>query len=602
MMPLPYLDPARPVDERVDDLLARMTLEDKAGQLFQTMISTQGGADHRVDLPSSEEYIQKRRMTHFNALASPRTAREFAQWHNDLQALAADTGLGIPVTISSDPRHAFTENPGAALAAGPFSQWPEPLGLAALRDERVMEEFADTVRREYLAVGIRVALHPQVDLMTEPRWARAVQTFGEDAGLSARLAAAYIRGLQGTGDVARERGESGEFGPRSVSAMVKHFPGGGPQLDGEDPHFAYGREQVYPGGAYEDHLAPFLLAVAAGVRQVMPYYGMPVGLTIDGEPVEPVGFGFNRQILTGQLRERLGFDGIVCTDWGLVTDSEVGGVPFPARAWGVEHLDRAGRVEMILHAGADQLGGEACPEIVVELVESGRVPETRVDRSVRRLLREKFLLGLFDEARYVDADAADSIVGSAPHRRAGWRTQAQSVTVLTQSDEVPLPLAPGTRVYLESAMSGVTDASGLTLVSRSEEADVVIARLSAPYEERGPGFDGFFHAGSLDFPQGIHDQVRTLAEHSRVLLAFDLDRPAILTPLIENAEAMVVTYGASDTALLAALAGRVDAVGKLPFDLPRSMDAVVASRSDVAFDTVDPVFRFGHGLSSDRDG
>ena len=108
-----------------------------------------------------------------------------------------------------------------------------------------MEEFGDTARREYLAVGIRVALHPMADLATEPRWARIVGTFGEDAELVGRLTAAYIRGFQGE-----------TLGPHSVACMVKHFPGGGPQKDGEDPHFSYGREQVYPGDNLEYHLAP----------------------------------------------------------------------------------------------------------------------------------------------------------------------------------------------------------------------------------------------------------------------------------------------------------------------------------------------------------
>jgi len=112
--------------------------------------------------------------------------------------------------------------------------------------------------------------------------------------------------------------------------MTKHFPGGGPQLDGEDPHFDYGREQVYPGGNLEYHVRPFAAVIAAGGAQVMPYYGMPVGTEL-----EPVGFGFNRGVITGMLRERLRFDGIVCTDWGLINDGVIMGQPMPARAWGL---------------------------------------------------------------------------------------------------------------------------------------------------------------------------------------------------------------------------------------------------------------------------
>ena len=144
--------------------------------------------------------------------------------------------------------------------AGPFSEWPESVGLAAIGDEALVERFGDIARQEYTAVGIRVALHPQIDLATEPRWARQLQTFGEDADLTSELGAAYIRGFQGSA-----------FGEGSVSTMTKHFPGGGPQKDGEDPHFAYGREQVYPGVRFAEHLEPFNALLAAGTLQRMPY-------------------------------------------------------------------------------------------------------------------------------------------------------------------------------------------------------------------------------------------------------------------------------------------------------------------------------------------
>ena len=200
------------------------------------------------------------------------------------------------------------------------------------------------------------------------------------------------------------------LGRESVACMTKHFPGGGPQLDGEDPHFPYGREQVYPGGNSEYHLIPFAAAIEAGTAQVMPYYGMPVGTDH-----EEVGFGFNHGVITGLLRDRYGFDGVVCSDWGLLTDAVIDGVVWPARAWGVEHLSTAERALKALAAGVDQFGGEACPEVVVDLVRSGRIDEERIDASVRRLLRDKFRLGLFDDP-YVDARAPQTSSAS----RSSW--------------------------------------------------------------------------------------------------------------------------------------------------------------------------------------
>lgn len=585
----PWLDASLPVDERVELLLAAMTVEEKAGLFFQTMITMgEDGelaeADPVFGLPSNREYVLEKGMTHFNLLGVAPTAGAIARWHNTLQELAASTRLGIPVTISTDPRHSFTENPGTAMLAGPFSQWPDALGLAATRDAALVERFGDIARQEYTAVGIRVALHPQVDLATEPRWSRALQTFGEDAELSGELGAAYIRGFQ--------NGES--FGPGAVAAMVKHFPGGGPQKDGEDPHFAYGREQVYPGGQFELHLKPFEAAFEAGVRQVMPYYGMPVGTEH-----EEVGFGFNKSVLTGLLRERYGFDGIVCTDWGLVNDAAIFGQPFPARAWGVEHLTPAERVEKILDAGADQFGGESCPELLVELVAQGRVTEERLDVSARRLLREKFLLGLFENP-YVDAEAADTIVGSAEFRAEGDAAQRASITVL--SNRAPadraaaLPFARGAKLYVEGIASEVAAAYG-EVVGSPAEADVAILRLQAPFEQRDTTFENFFHAGSLEFPGDVLAHIAEVAAAVPTVVDVFLDRPAILGPVVETAHAVVGNWGASGAALLDVLSGVAPAQGKLPFDIPSSMAAVEASRPDVPFDTAEPLFRFGHGLS-----
>ncbi|MGH1525234.1 glycoside hydrolase family 3 protein [Leifsonia sp. L25] len=583
-----FRDASLPLDERVENLLGQMTLEEKAGLFFQTMITigdggTVAGPNPLFGIADSAEMIRDRHMTHFNVFGAAGSAAEMAEWHNRVQEVAASTRLGIPVTLSTDPRHSFSDNPGAAIMAGPFSQWPETLGLAAIGDEELVERFADIARQEYTAVGIRVALHPQIDLATEPRWARQVATFGEDADLTSRLGAAYIRGFQGA-----------ELGPDSVATMTKHFPGGGPQKDGEDPHFPYGREQVYPGGEFETHLKPFEAAFEAGTSQIMPYYGMPVGTEY-----EEVGFGFNKSVVTGLLRERYGFDGIVCTDWGLLSDAEIAGQPFPARAWGVEHLSTRERMAKVLDAGADQFGGEAIPELLIDLVRSGELPEERLDTSARRLLREKFRLRLFD-APTVDPARAAEVVGNAEFVAAGEAAQRASVTLLkneaTRLGERLLPLARGTKVFVRGfdpeAVAGYA-----TVVATPEEADVALVRLHAPYEQRSTMFENFFHAGSLDFPQEAIDDVLAIARAVPTVLEVFLDRPAILTPFAGEVRAIAVDFGASSAALLDVLFGEAAPQGRLPMDLPSSMAAVVENRPDVPFDTADPLYRFGHGLS-----
>ncbi|WP_199551046.1 glycoside hydrolase family 3 protein [Streptomyces sp. N35] len=579
----PYQDPARSVDERVDDLLARMTLEEKAGLLFHTVLPmhpdgrpVQLGDEAFVPADTTGA-IRSKLMSHFNLFGTA-APRQMAQWHNTVQELAAGTRLGIPVTVSTDPRHSFTTHLGASMSAGAFSAWPEPTGLAAVRDPELVRRFADIARREYLAVGLRVALHPQIDLATEPRWSRQSATFGADAVLTAELVQAYILGFQG------ER-----LGADSVATMVKHFPGGGPQKDGEDPHFAHGKEQIYPGGMREYHLAPFKAAIAAGASQMMPYYGQPIGTDW-----EEVGFGFNRGVVTGLLRERLGFEGIVCTDWGLLTDHEIFGEPHPARAWGVEHLTVAERTAKALEAGADQFGGEECPEVVVELVRSGRIGEERIDGSVRRLLREKFVLGLFEKP-YVDPELAEEIVGSSEFRGAGDTAQRRSLTVLVNRDRTLPVKTPRPKLYVDGIDTDVAAQYG-ELVGDPAEADLAVLRLHAPYEVRENRFEALFHSGRLDFTEEELKPVLGLLDTVATIVFLHLERPAVVPEIAERCAALIADYGASDTALLDVAFARARAEGRLPFELPRSMAAVERSRPDVPHDTADPLFAYGAGL------
>ncbi len=562
-----------------------MTLEEKAALLFHPMIGMAAdgelaAADDEYGLLSAVEMVRQRGITHFNLVGTGSPA-QLATWHNRLQELAAGTRLGIPVTVSTDPRHARSQNPGTAELAGAFSQWPEPLGLAATRDPDLVTGFADAVRREYLAVGLRVALHPQADVATEPRWPRVFGTFGEDPRLTATLVAAYIRGLQGN-----------RLGPASVSAMTKHFPGGGPEWRGEDAHFRYGRDQVYPGGRRAEHLEPFRAAVRAGTSQMMTGYGLPVGA---GLP--ELGFSFNKEVVTGVLRRQLGFDGVVCADWGVLTDAWFRGQARPARAWGLERLTPAQRAAAALDAGIDQFGGEARPDLVVGLVRGGIVSERRIDESARRLLREKFTLGLFDNA-YVDPDNAARTVGGAGLRAAGLAAQRACVTLLKNAESgsaAHLPLRRGTRVYAEGMSTRELCRIG-TAVASPRDADVAILRVQAPYEHRAGTVEAYFHAGSLEFPEEQLRHLFAITDTVPTIVDIYLDRPAVVPELAARAAALVATFAVSDEALLDVLGGAAQPRGRLPFDLPRSMDSVRAARPDVPFDTADPLFPYGYGL------
>lgn len=578
----PYEDPRRPVEERVEDLLGQMTLEEKTGLMFQTMIgmNKDGTILEKTGLwpmPQTSDMLARRLMNHFNLLFGS-DPRHMAEWHNRIQKMAERTRLGIPVTLSTDPRHSFSQNPLASLGGGSFSQFPEPTGLAATRDADLVQEFGDIARQEYLAVGIRLALHPMADLATEPRWARVNGTFGEDADLAAQMTAAYLRGFQGE-----------TLGKESVACMTKHFPGGGPQMDGEDAHFHYGREQVYPGNNFDYHLKPFEAAFQAGTAQIMPYYGMPVGT-----PLEEVGFGFNKDVITGLLRGKYGFDGVVCTDWGLLTSLWIfGREVFPARAWGVEHLSRLERAQKALDAGVDQFGGEDCPEVIVQLVREGKVSEERIDQSVRRLLRDKFRLGLFDNP-YVDVEAAEKIVGKPAFRRAGELAQRKSI-VLLKNEKQTLPLKNGLKIYVENLKPERVRQFG-QVVENVAQADIAILRLNAPYEKRKGLAEGWFHAGELDFKEPEKGRILNILERVPSIVDIYLERPAVIPEIAEKSAALLANFGASDEAVLDVIFGRFEPQGKLPFELPASMEAVRKQKADLPHDSENPLFPFGHGL------
>jgi beta-glucosidase len=234
----------------------------------------------------------------------------------------------------------------------------------------------------------------------------------------------------------------------------------------------------------EYHLIPFKAAIAAGARQMMPYYSRPMGTKY-----EEVASGFNKGLITDLLKTEMGFKGIVVSDWGLITDGIIAGQDMPARAWGAEDLTELQRAEKILNAGVDQFGGESRTDLILELVESGIISESRIDESVGKLLREKFLLGLFDNP-YVDVEQSIATVGKPEFKSKGNEAQRRSYTLLTNSDNV-LPLQPSSELkfYIEGFNATFMQKRGLTVVNSTSEADMALIRLQAPYEPRPGGFE-----------------------------------------------------------------------------------------------------------------
>jgi beta-glucosidase len=570
-----YRDDALPIEERVESLLRQMNIGEKAALMFHP--STEPGSElltPKEALAIAEHNVVERGLTHFNVLGGE-DSEAVAVWHNTLQELAESTRLGIPITLSSDPRHGFRSNPFTGQALDSLSRWPETTGIAAIGSIEASREYGDIIRQEFLSMGIRVFLGPMADIFSEPRWSRGFGTFGEDPVRVAELTVAFIEGLRG----------GPQLDARSVAAVVKHFPGGGPQLRGDDAHDPRYPEQVYPGGQQQLHLRPFRKAFEAGVTQVMTYYGKPVGTEWD-----EVGFAFNAPVVRDILRGELGFDGVVVTDWNVLESEEMAGITFGPNGWGLEDRSPSERARIAIEVGVDQFGGDRNVALIEELVDNGQIGEDRIDQSVRRLLREKFRLGIFESTR-VDPARTREVCGSPVFFERGVAAQRESLVLLDAKD-THAAFTPDTRFFLD----GIDDVSGLTVVSSPEDADAILVRLEAPFEPGHGSIAEFFHGGTLDFDNGTIAKIDDYAATAPVFVSVFLERPAILTPLLPHTSMLVADFGASDQVVVDAFLSNAALTGTLPFDMPSSMNAVERSREDVPFDTEAPLFRAGFGL------
>ena len=576
-----YEDFRHDTEARVNDLLSQMTIEEKAGLLWHQIVGI-GRRGQVLGSPSisslniwsTYDMLLNKHITHFNIYAIPE-AGFHAKWYNELQRLAEQSRLGIPVTISSDPRHGISPS-GVELLSSGMSEWPSPIGLAATGDSLLVAEFGRIASQEYRAVGIRTALHPVADLATEPRWARIAETFGEDAELSAKMTAAYIYGFQG---------EYG-LGHESVACMTKHWPGGGPQKDGWDAHFHYGADQNYPGDNFDYHLIPFRAAIDAGTAMIMPYYGIPTGQTS-----EDVGMSFNREIIQDMLRAEFGYDGIVCTDWAILTRTH----------WGMDDYTVKERIVKALEAGVDQFGGEMAAKELLELVDKGIIPENRIDESARRLLRAKFDMGLFDNP-YVDEAAAVETVGRKEFMEKGRLAQRRSI-VLLKNDLDILPLKRGLSIYTEG-MDKEAAGRYATVVDNPGEADIAILRLTTPsgHERMASSLlerfiESMFQQGDLDFREPELSRILEICGQVPTIICIHLSRPAVIPGIAGATAGLLGDFGTHDDAVLDIVFGEFSPTARLPFEMPSSMDAVRKQFEDLPYDSENPLFPFGHGLS-----
>lgn len=621
-----YEDWRLPVDQRVNDLVKQMTLQEKVGMMLINTLN----AEPEGKLPlRAAEFIEDEKMTRFifrNMVSrNPRpttgggfagaqiTPFEAAQFMNAIQELAENTRLGIPSMFKSNSRNhvEFDARAGINEEAGAFSSWPKEGGLAATRDMNLIADFARTMRQEWTSIGLRGMYGYMGDLSTEPRWYRVHETFSEDAQLTADIITTLTKNLQG---------ESLNF--RSVAMTIKHFPGGGPQEGGGDPHYAFGKNQVYPAGKFDYHLIPFQAAIKAGASSIMAYYGIPVG---QGYMPNTVGMAFSKGIVTDLLKKKLGFKGYVNSDTGIIGD----------RAWGLEDKSIDEQILIAIDAGTDILSGFNDNKQLLNLVTSGKLAESRVDESVKKLLKEQFELGLFENP-YVDPNRAQYLLGNASNQRKADLAQRKSIVLLQNKMKLPLVIPKegdtlrlftiGTNVKTFAGptwprvkvVSGNYDVKkGESLPTISKDTDYAIIRVYVTNDASANGLRfGGASADELNFLsfssmakskswkvtptlQDIQHIMKTVGAE-RTILSIDFRQPYVLDEAsgLLNAGAILATFGVSDAAILDIISGKFKPTGKLPYALANKEKAVIDQSPDApGYPAEETLFPLGHGLT-----
>lgn len=617
-----YEDWRLPIDVRVKDLVNQMTLEEKIGFMIISTTRLAGDYSFQPNAPKAEissgfneedlmqpinmftrkplpvptmsaagttKGIMNFQLRHF-ILRANTSAKIMAEWSNNLQALCESSRLGIPAVIASNPRNHVTVDASIGLSVGTtvFSKWPGELGLAAMRDLKLTREFAEIAGKEWSAVGLRKGYMYMADLSTEPRWQRIEGTFGENADLTSNMIREIVLGFQGT-----------KLGKNSVAMTTKHFPGGGPQVGGQDSHFDWGKNAHYPGGMFEYHLKPFKAAIAAGTSSIMPYYSAP-----KGKEFEEVGFSYNKAIIQDLLRKQLGFKGIINSDTG----------PIDMMPWGVENLTILERYQKAINAGVDIFSGSADPSLLLETVKKGMVSEERINESITRLLREKFQLGLFENP-YVDVEAAVKTVGNADFQKKGDLALRKSIVLLRNEDKL-LPIAKKsanpTKVYFETYYDNgrtknpiivnrpnVKNAN-IEFVGSKEEADVVLLWLipngGSLFSSQGKPIELSLSKNKIDVAH-----VNEIIQAKPTIVAINFTNPWVIDEIGGgNLKSVLATFGTTSEALIDVVTGAFNPTGKMPFTTPVSEKAVSENLSDVP-GYLKPkgyaLFKFGEGIS-----
>ena len=595
-----YEDWRLDADTRAADLVGQMTVREKIAQM-----------QHPTYLPRSDgkiaPYLEKYcsdygiGMLLIRELNSVQTA---AETMNAVQEYAEASRLGVPVLVSMDSVHGLSYVSGATVTG-------HNLALAATRDEDLVTRLAEIARDEHIAIGVRMTLSPESDIASEPRWGRVMETFGEDPDLVTQMVRAQI--------VAFQNGEDG-LNPDGIVACIKHFPGAGPQMDGKDTSPIVSDEETL-----QIHLQPYYAAIEVNVGSVMPYYSVPLALDMENSAIG------SKAALQDLLREQMGFEGIIQTDWGMIWAIQEG----LGTMTGEEVSDEEAIIIGVTQSRVDGIGGESIRLIdqMEELTAEGKIDEDILTAAATRIVKAKFELGVFENP-YCDVDYAVSFVGNEEHTAVNLEAAEKAMTLLKNDGALPLTQDAGQNILVcgpragdmaslvggwSSEQEGLTIAAAIAayagdsdtvtyiaddvvaIAEAAKDADVVIVSIGEPSYQHDPpwGYD------TLEITSSQQEILETVKANTKgeIITVVTGGRPYILTWCDENTNAILEAYYPGQQggiAIAETLFGLNNPTGKTPMQFPRDMDSVNEQAGDVSFDLENPLYDYGWGLSYDN--
>ena len=600
----PYDDWRLPAEERARAYVKALTTDEKIAQLFisdwrmgkylsqfpdhQPQLDESGTLDDaefsgktifgQQHLPGTTELIKKWFARHLILRANP-TPEDLADWLNQLHAVAEECEHFVPVQVVSNSRNENGELVfGMNDAAGIFAAWPGTLGIAAaVKGDSIdlVDDFADCVRREWDATGLKKGYMYMADVVSDPRWQRTYGTFGEDPELICEIFRHIIPRIQGS-----EEGVTAD----GVAMTVKHFPGGGARENGFDPHYQMGQWNVYQteGSLEKYHIPGFQVVVDCNASSIMPYYAKPAAAKSapqtdkNGDPMEmqPYGFAYNKPFIDGLLRRQMGFRGYINSDTGIVHNM----------SWGVEMLDKPERIGFAVNnAGVDLISGlfenpyrdpKKAAEVIADPSDWDKAMD--VHRKSVVLLKNDGVLPLTADklaGKKVYAECFNKNPEAARAATESLRQQLQGTAELTEdyreADYAVLLLNPSSGEYF-NATPGYLE---LDLCDGKEVPNV--DNEGRPTEETHKETTLAEVGRIAEIAEAVHAKGGKVIANVNVTLAWEVGN------VEPSCDAFLCGFDTYASAVLDVIFGRFSPVGKLPLTLPRGDEVLKVDKNGV---------------------